>query len=501
MSLAPPLADPAVAELVEILGEDGVLTDRPARLNRSRVPAPFALHRWAEFAPDAVVLPRTAEQVSEIVKLANRLRVPVVPRAGGTGLADGAVPLRGGIVVDVKRMDRILEIDLDDRTVTVQPGVNMLKLNERLRPHGVFYPDNPASYPCSLVGGRIGTNGWSLLGARYGHVRDLVVSMQLVLPTGEIVDVIEGGSRKVRKSSSGYNLKHLFFGHQGTLGIVTEATLELAPRPEAEFSAFFHHPRFGSAFDSAVAISRSGLATLAGVFVADERKLDFLRRGFEDMILQPHEVKAFAGAVLYGTEDEVRAASRRVMRVARETGGTYMGDEISQGDWAARHDHYAIPLQGRLKSGQVVPLAWHCEDASIPSSALVQCVADWHAAIDRTVERYEIFDNWGVYAYTNAAYKPWADWLVEADVGIWEQELEEETWRGWVDCKRAIAEATLRHGGSISAAHGSTREGDVELVPRDIGANFDLMKKIKRTLDPNNVMNPGKYLLDLAYED
>ena len=149
-----------------------------------------------------------------------------MPRAGGTGLSDGAVPMRGrgGILVDVKLMNQIHEIDLVDRTVTVGPGINMLKLNEVLRPHGVFYPDDPASYPCSLVGGRIGTGGWSLLGARFGHTRDLVISMEVVLPTGEIVEIAEGGGRKLRKSSTGLTLeapvhrppghaRHLHRGH------------------------------------------------------------------------------------------------------------------------------------------------------------------------------------------------------------------------------------------------------------------------------------------------
>ena len=189
--------------------------------------------------PDVAILPRTAEEVSEVVKLANRLRIPIVPRAGGTGLSDGAVPLRGGILVDVKLMNQIHEVDLVDRTVTVGPGINMLKLNEELKRHGVFYPDDPASYPCSLVGGRIGTGGWSLLGARFGHTRDNILSMQVVLPTGEIAHIGEGGGRKLRKSSTGLTIKHLFTGHQGTLGITTQATLELAPRPEMEFAAFF----------------------------------------------------------------------------------------------------------------------------------------------------------------------------------------------------------------------------------------------------------------------
>ena len=126
--------DGVVDELRAILGDDDrVLPNLSSRVNRTRVPAPFPVHRWAEFMPDVAVLPRTAEEVSEVVKLANRLRVPVVPRAGGTGLSDGAVPLRGGILVDVKLMNLIHEIDLVDRTVTVGPGINMLKLNEELK--------------------------------------------------------------------------------------------------------------------------------------------------------------------------------------------------------------------------------------------------------------------------------------------------------------------------------------------------------------------------------
>ena len=127
-----------------------VLTGVSSRANRARVPAPFPVHRWAEHMPAVVVLPRTAQQVSEIVKLANRARIPVVPRAGGTGLNDGAVPLRGGILVDVKRMNQIHEIDLADRTVTVGPGISMLKLNEELKQYGVLLPGHAGVVPVLL---------------------------------------------------------------------------------------------------------------------------------------------------------------------------------------------------------------------------------------------------------------------------------------------------------------------------------------------------------------
>jgi glycolate oxidase len=493
--------DGVIRELRAIIGDDDrVLPNISSRMSRTRVPAPFPVHRWAEFMPDVAVLPKTAEEVSEVVKLANRLRVPVVPRAGGTGLSDGAVPLRGGICVDVKLMNQIHEIDLVDRTVTVGPGINMLKLNEELRPHGVFYPDDPASYPCSLVGGRIGTGGWSLLGARFGHTRDLVISMQVVLPTGEIVEIAEGGGRKLRKSSTGLTLKHLFTGHQGTLGICTEATLELVPRPETEFAAFFAFDDYTKAWRTTGALTRSGLATLAGVVLFDEWKLRYLRRDDEAYITQPEDVRSVIAVALYGRRAEVEPASKVVMELGRSDGGRYLGDEVSQGDWASRHDRYATPLHGRTLDGQVVPMSWHCEDAALNYSVLPQVREEWHAIVDRYIREYGIFDDWGMFAYTNGAFKPWADYLVEIDVGIWEQRLDDENWAAWVRCKREISEVTLKYGGSITACHGATRAGDAELVPAEMGSSWEVVKRVKRALDPNNVMNPGKQMMDEAYE-
>ena len=195
-AIAEGLDTAVIAELEAIVGTDHVLTSKTSRYNRARVPAPFPVHRWAERVPDAVVLPASTEEVSRVVRVANRYGIPIVPRDGGTGLTDGAVPERRGIVVDVKRMNAIEEIDLENRTVTVGTGLSMLKLNERLARHGLIYPDDPASYPCSLIGGRIGTSGWSLVGSRYGHSRDLVLSFDIVLPTGDVITVGDGGGRK-----------------------------------------------------------------------------------------------------------------------------------------------------------------------------------------------------------------------------------------------------------------------------------------------------------------
>ena len=142
-----------------------------------------------------------------------------------------------------------------------------------------------------------------------------------------------------------------------------------------------------------------------------------------------------------------------------------------------------------------MPMSWHCEDAALNYSVLPQVREEWHAIVARYRERYGIFDDWGMFAYTNGPYKPWGDYLVEIDVGIWEQRLDEETWSAWVDCKREISEVTLAHGGSITACHGATRAGDAELVPTEMGSAWPVVKAIKRALDPNNVMNPGKQSL------
>ena len=323
--------DEVVTALRTVLADDQILTAKPDRYNRARVPAPFPVHRWSERLPDLAVLPTSTEQVAGVVRIANELRVPIVPRDGGTGLTDGAVPLRGGIVVDVKRMNQIKELDLENRTVTVGTGINMLKLNEVLGQHGLIYPDNPASYPCSLVGGRIGTSGWSLIGSRYGHTRDLVLSFDHVLPTGDVMHVGDGIGHKISKSSSGYQLKHLFMGHQGTLGIATEATLKLFPKPEAELSPFWAFDNYDDAYACVGALARAGVATFAGAVLFDEWKVAYLRRDDEAYIPQPGDVRALVCAVMYGYEDEVRPAGRRLFRIAKQYGARYLGDEISRG--------------------------------------------------------------------------------------------------------------------------------------------------------------------------
>jgi glycolate oxidase len=189
------------------------------------------------------------------------------------------------------------------------------------------------------------------------------------------------------------------------------------------------------------------------------------------------------------------------MGIAKATDAHFLGDEISHGDWASRHDRYAVPLHGRLLNGQVVPMSWHCEDAAMPYTTLPAIRERWHAIVADLRQRHDIFDDWGMFFYTNGAFKAWGDFLVEIDVGILEMDFDDVSWPAWVDAKREIGRAAVELGGSLTACHGSCREGEVDMVPIELGGAFEVMKTIKRALDPNNVMNPGKYLLDSAYED
>ena len=233
-----------------------------------------------------------------------------------------------------------------------------------LKQYGVFYPDTPASYPCSLVGGRIACSGWSLLGSRFGHTRDLVVSFEIVLPTGEIIRVGDGGGKKVRKSSTGYHLKHLFMGHQGTLGIVTEATLELVPRLRGRVRRFFAFDDFRNAHRTVYGIVTSGIATLPAPCSSTRR-----RSSTCDATTRPSS-PCRLGELHRGNRPlRHEAGGARGVEAAdgprRKEGGRYTGDEMAVGDWASRHDRYANPLHGRLKDGTVAPMSWHCEDASL----------------------------------------------------------------------------------------------------------------------------------------
>ena len=187
--------------------------------------------------PGAVALPASTDEVAALMRLASRHRVPVVPRGAGTGLSGGAAGIEGALTIAVTRMNRILEIDRDNLCVVTQPGVINAELKAAVAKEGLFYPPDPASYESCSIGGNLGTNAGGLCCVKYGQTRDWVLGLEVVLADGT---VIRTGGRTV-KDTAGYSLTHLIVGSQGTLGIVTEATLRLRPMPgpRSTMLAFF----------------------------------------------------------------------------------------------------------------------------------------------------------------------------------------------------------------------------------------------------------------------
>ena len=212
-----------LARLSEIVGADSVLVDE------ERV-EPYAQDALKEkFPPEAVVLPRTAEEISAILRLANERRFPVTARGGGVGYTGGAVPVEGGIVIGTDRMNRIKEVSAENLYAVTEPGVTTYALQQAVEQLGLFYPPDPASYKNSYIGGNIAENAGGIRSAKYGVTKHYVLGLEVVLPTGEIIQT--GG--RVSKNVVGFDLTGLICGSEGMLGIITEATLKLLPLPEA----------------------------------------------------------------------------------------------------------------------------------------------------------------------------------------------------------------------------------------------------------------------------
>ena len=199
-----------------------------------------------KYQPDVIVRPSTTEEVSLILKLANRDRIPVTPRGGGTSTSGGPLPVKGGILLDLCSMNKILQLDLDNLTVVTEPGVICDRLNDELAKHGFFFPPDPASSPACTIGGMAAQNAAGNRAMKYGTTRDHVLWLEVVLPTGEI---IKTGSRTL-KSVSGFDLTRLLIGSEGSLGVITKIGLKLTPLPEHYATAFF-------LYDSVAALAKA----------------------------------------------------------------------------------------------------------------------------------------------------------------------------------------------------------------------------------------------------
>jgi glycolate oxidase len=453
-----------IQELIEIVGKEN-FTDQLEELVPYSYDASMNVHR-----PDAAVWPESTEQVSQIVKFANEHRIPLIPRGAGTSLSGGVIPIKGGIIIDLSRMNHILEISIENRYAQVQAGVVCDDLNRELAKHGFVFPPDPASSSVSTIGGNVATNAGGIKGAKYGTTRDYVMSLQVVLPTGE---VLKTGSRTM-KCVSGYDLSKIFVGSEGTLGVVTEVTLKINPIPRYAMTAVATFNKLEDAGKAIFQTMTSGV--LPSVMeILDKVTLKSIKEN-TDIDLPDAEAMILTETDGF-TWEEVEAQMEVVLRVLKENHPisikTAKGEKDRLNLWKARKSAYAT--LARASNSFVL------DDVTVPISKIPELLV----GIQEISQRYGVV----VATYGHAGDGNLHPQILYDEYNAEQVEKVEKVEEGIFQLAISL-QGTLsgEHGIGLSKASYMTLEHDpVEMA---------LMKKIKRTLDPNNIMNPGKRALD-----
>lgn len=416
-----------------------------------------------ESMPEAVVRPATAREISEIVLLANREGFPVVPRGAGSGMSGGSVPIKGGVIISLERMNKIISIKEDDMIAEVEPGVVTGEFQRKVEAKGLFYPPDPGSRDFCTIGGNIAECAGGLRAVKYGVTRDYVLGMEVVIPTGDIAFT---GARTM-KSVAGYDLTRLIIGSEGTLGIMTMAVLKLLPLPESvgTLGAFF--PDVAGAASAA-----STIISMRMLPRALEIMDGYALRAVEGYLKK--DVSGGAGAMLVievdGPAVVVEQDMARIERILREAGSSAVltATETAEREniWKARR---AIsPALYAMKPNKIN------EDIVVPRSKVSAVLS----RIDEIGRRRGLL----IVNFGHAG-----DGNIHTNIMIEEDERSNAE-----AAVREIFEAVLSMNGSISGEHG-IGISKAAYLPMEVGsAALDAMKSIKNALDPNNVMNPGK---------
>jgi glycolate oxidase len=464
-----PVTPGIVAELTGIVGPANVIFGDPDRLEAYSHDEVADKH-YAHM-PEVVVRPDSAEQIAAIMKLANRERIPVTPRGAGSGLSGGAVPLHGGIVLLCDRMNRILEIDPANMMVTVEPGVVTNEINEKLAEFGLFYAGYPMSLETCYIGGNVAENAGGGKAVKYGVTARYVTGLQIVTPTGEIVNL--GG--KLVKNATGYNLIQLMVGSEGTLGVFTKITLKLMPRPKASVDLLC---LFKTAEDAIAAVpqimTRGGIIPTAIEFM-DQTSVraacDYLN---ESMPYQQ------AGAMLLITVDgpDRTQIEREYEAIGEQclAGGAievYVADNhtTSERIWKVRRNI--------AEAFKIVSPHQSLEDIVVPMANIPKMVA----GLLELSKKYDVpIPCYGHAGDGNLHATPVMNpaWTLDR----WRQTLP--------SILRELYALTASLGGLISGEHGiGHKRKDYMPLSVDFGS-LEMMRAIKRALDPNNILNPGK---------
>lgn len=438
-------------------------------------PAMMHVDRGKLYArPDCVVFPGSTEEVSRVLRIANLYGIPVTPHGGGAGDSGGAVPAYGGIVLDLKRMDAVREIDSRSLSVTCQTGMYQVDLEDMLNDRGYTCNHLPASANCSTVGGFLATRGSGVLSSKYGKIENLVLSMEVVLPCGTVAR-----TPGVPMHSAGPDLNRLFIGAEGTLGVITEVKLQIFPLPtERRFRAFVFRD-LSSALEAGRQIMTQGLKPCV-IRTYDEHDTKVMVKnvlGLERTDVAAYMIMGFDGM----QPDIVALQEEHAVAICMNQGGEDLGRGIAESWWAHRYDFYYPPhtLESKHFLYGVIDTIASYEDIERVYEAM-------RTAICKRFERYGIhfgghFSHW--YEWGTAFYPNFIVRDPPRDAY--------EAMRLYNDIFETGIRAAMQHGGLLNEHHGiGLKLG--RLMDEQYGELFSAFQAIKQALDPNNVMNPGK---------
>jgi glycolate oxidase len=424
------------------------------------------------FPPEVVLKPSTAHQIAAILKFANQNYVPVTPRGGGTGLSGGSLPVYGGIIISMERFNRILEIDEKNFQAVVEPGVITQKFQEELESRGLCYPPDPASRGSCHLGGNLAECSGGPRAVKYGVTKDYVLGLEAVLPTGEIIDA--GG--RVLKNVTGYNLAQLIIGSEGTLAIITKIVFRIIPLPHLRKVLLVAFASLEDAASAVATIFQRGITPSAlelmersAVRAAEER----LGKKFPN-----GEAEAQLLIEVDGNYDE--SLSHDIETIAGVVEEYHALDVLLAEDAQKMADVWAL----RRSMGEAVKSysTYKEEDTVVPRAELPRLI--------RGVK--EICSRFGI---TSICYGHAGDGNLH--VNILKNNLDDATWEKHLDgAIREIFTLTVSLGGTISGEHGIGYTQKSYLPISLSGAELHLMKSIKKTFDPNDILNPGKIFPD-----
>ena len=416
--------------------------------------------------PDAVVCPRNTAEVSEILKICNEYKVPIVPRGSGTNLCAGTCPTEGGVVLLFKHMNNITEIDEENLTITVQPGVVTLDMIHAIEEKGLFYPPDPSSMKISTIGGNINENSGGLRGLKYGVTRDYVIGLEAVLANGDIIRT--GG--KLAKDVAGYDLTRLFVGSEGTLGVITEATLKLIPMPETRKTMLALYQDLNAAAKSVSKIIANKIIPTTLEFL-DQQTLkvveDFAQIGL------PTNVQAVLLIEQDGPLEVVDRDMKKIAEVCKQENAVSIQTAATEEEADALRTarRAALSAIARLKPTTIL------EDATVPRSEIANMVE----AINDISEKYQL---------TICTFGHAGDGNLHPTCATDARNHEEM--ERVENAFAEIFEKAIELGGTITGEHGVGAMKAPYLEWKLKAEGIAAMKAIKQAFDPNNIMNPGK---------